>query len=831
MKTRLWLVLGVTLLFIMSSCNEDKVISNNQLVKSISFTGQDFLDGDAVNSTRAAYTVDGTGFHFSWTQGDTVGIYPVGGDQVAFPISSGEGSQTAQFDGGAWALRSSYSYAAYYPFSSGNYHIKETNIPVSYIGQSQNMNGSLADLDRFDYQASLATKPDADGNVNISLKHLGCFVRFQLKMPVADTYKSITLQSNKTPFVTSGTFDLSKEVLAISPVSTSSTIAIGLNNVSTTDENKVLTVYAMLAPTNLGDSEITITVAGTKYQSYSAKINGKNMQAGMAYSYAATFKSGTNIDGSDVEWDDNVEEIGQYEYVDLGLSVNWATFNVGATAPEEYGDYFAWGEIETKTEYNWEQYKFCTSFNYEEDSRTKFSKYNTRISNGPVDNNLILDLEDDVAHVEWGGNWRMPTEGEVKELINNSTWIWYSSGNSEFGGIAGLKVTSNKEGYANRFIFLPAAGFISASTKYNAGSFGYYWSSSLLKGAPYRAISISANSGTYGLGYPEIVRCDGFTVRPVCPSYTWINNISVTLDNSELSMTAGNKDTLVATIKEGSNIIDYFTVTWSSSNPLVATVDESGVVTAVSEGNATIIASFKSRLSTCNVSVIGTPEPPLLSESEAVDLGLSVKWAPFNVGATAPEEYGDYFVWGETEPYYEPGYAQEDPQVHWKEGYSGYKWSSYKWCNGSSSELTKYCDDSDYGNNYYYDLKYILDPEDDVAHVNWRGNWRMPTQEELSELSNYENCTWRWTTMNGVNGFLITSKKTGYEDRSIFLPAAGYRSWTSLYNVDSAGRYWSSSLCTGVHTYEAWNYRFESGSRYKEYTDRTCGYSVRPVCP
>ena len=89
MKTRLWLVLGMTSLFILSSCNEDKIISNSQLVKSISITGQDFLDGDGVTDTRAAYTVDGSGFHFSWTQGDTVGIYPVGGDQVAFPISRG----------------------------------------------------------------------------------------------------------------------------------------------------------------------------------------------------------------------------------------------------------------------------------------------------------------------------------------------------------------------------------------------------------------------------------------------------------------------------------------------------------------------------------------------------------------------------------------------------------------------------------------------------------------------------------------------------------------------------------------------------------------------
>ena len=264
------------------------------MIKSISVTGQDFTDGDA--ATRAAYSVDGTGFHFSWTAGDTVGIYPVGGDQVAFPISSGEGSQTAQFDGGAWALRSSYSYAAYYPYVKSNYMVDETIIPVSYIGQTQNGNGSLDCIDRFDYQASVASKPEADGNVNITLKHLGCFVRFQLTMPVADTYKSISLKSSKTPFITSGTFDLTKDVISITPSTTADSIKLDLSGTSTTDENKILTFYAMLAPSDLSDSKIIMSIEGTAYKTYSATITGKNMLAGKAYNYTATIESGTSCD-------------------------------------------------------------------------------------------------------------------------------------------------------------------------------------------------------------------------------------------------------------------------------------------------------------------------------------------------------------------------------------------------------------------------------------------------------------------------------------------------------------------------------------------------------
>ena len=215
---------------------------------------------------------------------------------------------------------------------------------------------------------------------------------------------------------------------------------------------------------------------------------------------------------------------------------------------------------------------------------------------------------------------------------------------------------------------------------------------------------------------------------------------------------------------------------------------------------------------------------------EYIDLGLSVKWATFNVGSTAPEEYGDYFAWGETEPYYETGYAQEDPQSHWKESYSaGYDFSTYKHCNGSNNTITKYCNRSEYGYNGFTDSKTTLDPEDDAAHVKWGGNWRMPTQAELDELGNTDNCTWTWTTLNGVNGYKVTSKKSGYTDRSIFLPAAGFRFSTRIRNVGSFGYYMSSSLHTDGLS-NAW-YGFSSEFRFDGNEARFSGRSVRPVCP
>ena len=194
---------------------------------------------------------------------------------------------------------------------------------------------------------------------------------------------------------------------------------------------------------------------------------------------------------------------------------------------------------------------------------------------------------------------------------------------------------------------------------------------------------------------------------------------------------------------------------------------------------------------------------------EYVDLGLSVKWATCNVGATKSEDYGDYFAWGETQPK------------------STYDWNTYKWCNISSNmvALTKYCTNSDDGT---YDGKSTLELADDAARANWGGSWRMPTKEEQDELR--DNCTWEWTTQNGVKGYKVTSKKKGYTKNSIFLPAAGFRLDSSLSSEGSYGYYWSSSLYTHNPS-SAYYLDFDSSYVYWYDNSRYNGRSVRPVCP
>ena len=195
---------------------------------------------------------------------------------------------------------------------------------------------------------------------------------------------------------------------------------------------------------------------------------------------------------------------------------------------------------------------------------------------------------------------------------------------------------------------------------------------------------------------------------------------------------------------------------------------------------------------------------------ECVDLGLpsGLLWATTNVGAEKPEDYGDYFAWGET----------TTKSTYW--------WDTYKWCNGSDSTLTKYNTSSDYGT---VDSKTILELSDDAANVNWGDSWRMPMHNEWAELCNTDYCIWTWTTRGGHNGYEVTSKSNG---NSIFLPAAGYCWDTYLsYHVGDYGEYWSSSLREGDPD-DACDMTFNSGGVYGRwsYFTRYYGFSVRPVC-
>ena len=184
-----------------------------------------------------------------------------------------------------------------------------------------------------------------------------------------------------------------------------------------------------------------------------------------------------------------------HQYVDLGLSVLWATCNVGASAPEEYGDYFAWGEVESKSEYTWENYKHGTTQN--------ITKYNA------TDGLKTLLPEDDAAHVNWGGDWRMPSFEEQRELREYCTWQW-----TTVNGVLGYQVTSKINGNS---IFLPAAGNITNQKLDAVGVMGYQWSSTVGHGISAHRMHFSKNTiEDYRNGGGS--RACGVSVRPVIPT-------------------------------------------------------------------------------------------------------------------------------------------------------------------------------------------------------------------------------------------------------------------------------------------------------------------------
>ena len=235
------------------------------------------------------------------------------------------------------------------------------------------------------------------------------------------------------------------------------------------------------------------------------------------------------------------------------------------------------------------------------------------------------------------------------------------------------------------------------------------------------------------------------------------------------------------------------------------------------------VDEVRARLDESINDVLLTPIPKPMKErlgyeshpkkSAAVDLGLSVKWAPFNIGAEKPEDNGDYFAWGETK------------------AKSSYEYGNYKFCESGEFRDVKYNKYNADSMRGIVDGRTVLEPKDDAAHVKWGGSWRMPTKAEWNELR--DNCTWTWTTVNGVNGYKVSSNKPGYENRSIFLPASSscfgqYMGHSDYEDVDYMSWYWSSSLADGKDYAESVVFNSEYIS---EGGSRIVGASIRPVVP
>ena len=477
--------------------------------------------------------------------------------------------------------------------------------------------------------------------------------------------------------------------------------------------------------------------------------------------------------------------------VDLGLSVMWATCNIGADSPEEYGGYYQWAGLKDVSNINiYLDFSNCP-YHTGSSSESGFTKYiPTNKSSfwsgaGNPDNKTILEAEDDIAYILLGGKWRMPTKEEFEELNNPSNCTWTLT---IIDGVSGYKVTSVKSGYTDKWIFLPSSRSRYYNSVYDPTG---YWSSSLYVDPVYNSYSYrpdSAFSFLFGSDGGSIIgsrRFAGLSVRPVYGERKCPHNLVKYKSKSPTFNESGYKEYFKC-----SNCYKYY----EDAEGTILIGDDFALQAWKSEGGAGYL-------------------PPLTLNSTYIDLGLSVKWAVCNLGASRPEEYGAYFQWAGTQVTNISTYLSENNCPYYSNG----RWAKYVPTGFSSY----------WSGPGTPDNKSVLDSEDDAANVKLGETWHIPTINEWEELNN--NCTWIWTTINGVNGFKVTSTITGYTDKYIFLPAAGLRYYDFMSASGSQGWYWSSSLNLDSPE-EAHALYFDLRGVYSHYNYyRYYAMSVRPV--
>lgn len=499
----------------MASCSSDM---DNAVQLGEKFAGNVVLSAEGYefeDGTRTSLTNTGSAISFAWKNGESIGVFPIAPTtnyQAKQTLTTDADGLNAEFNGAGWALLKGNTYAAYSPF------VKEmceyTSVPVTMTGQKQTGNASLKHIgDSYDYMYAKADVPSDGGVVTFGFEHVGAIAMLQLTMPEDASWKSATLTSESSVFISSCTMNVSNGTLASKVTSKSQTLE--LESVS----GKDITLYMAMLPCTTGD--LTLTVTSSTSKAYTAKLTGKTLVAGKAYKWTASPKGATINYG---------EAPANAQAVDLGLpsGLKWANMNVGATKPEGKGTYFAWGEV-TGCEYinntdctpaimdgNPNNWSGGVNSNYVSgNSKTNFGSWTYyKWYNGSTyykytnSTKTTLDPEDDAAHVNWGGDWRMPTKAEQDELRNNCTWTWTSDYNGT--GVAGRIVT----GPNGNSIFLPASGNRYSSSFEDVGSNGYYWSSSLSSGNDGSAYFLYFYSST--VDWYSSSRCYGLSVRAVC---------------------------------------------------------------------------------------------------------------------------------------------------------------------------------------------------------------------------------------------------------------------------------------------------------------------------
>lgn len=288
-KNRLFQIgaIGATM-WLMACTSTDTVDGYSQLqeesIQSIKVIAHDFVRADNGSRTSVEMGVDGA--DFKWSENDTIGIFPNMGYQVAFPMQSGAGSETAEFSGGGWALKAISSYSAYYPFQYDNR--SHTHIAVSYLGQLQNGDGNADHIGEYDYMAAAATVPE-ENKVTFDFQHLGALLQWKLKIPVLATLSSVSLKADEPLFMTKGILNLQKSRPVIESCENDTIINLDLNDIKTNRTGQEIIVYMMIPPTNLTGKKYNVEIYNDSGHKATAELDGQNFEAGKMYSMSVEF--------------------------------------------------------------------------------------------------------------------------------------------------------------------------------------------------------------------------------------------------------------------------------------------------------------------------------------------------------------------------------------------------------------------------------------------------------------------------------------------------------------------------------------------------------------
>lgn len=258
----------------------------SKAVKVVKMSTEDILSGN--NQSRTSFTLESDKLNCGWAEGDKIGVCPTSGTQIAFTIKSGVGENTATFDGGAWALRDTETYAAYYPYDVNNTANTNAEIRFSYEGQCQKGNASMSHLGAYDLMATDATHVE-DDELNFLFKHLNSVAQLRLTVPVAATFKNLAIRCNDGDiFAKTANLDLSGETYAWTAVETTDELQMNLSDIASTEAMKDLVFYMMLPPTDMAGKTVTVVLQSDDNKVYQGQLASKTLKAGYAYSFGAT---------------------------------------------------------------------------------------------------------------------------------------------------------------------------------------------------------------------------------------------------------------------------------------------------------------------------------------------------------------------------------------------------------------------------------------------------------------------------------------------------------------------------------------------------------------